>query len=144
MKAALMKSLDKFEENSKPKLLFFLTDGEPTDAQWSEIHKTFEEKNHDIKSIVFSFAIGSGTVRRTSLMNRRLWHIIDALYNGSPSIYFIHYCQIHWRYPYIGNAVWLILYEHTQTHCKEGARYVMFVFRKHCIIYPKALEIFSA
>ena len=68
MKAALMKSLDKFEENSKPKLLFFLTDGEPTDAQWSEIHKTFEEKNHDIKSIVFSFAIGSGTVRRTSLM----------------------------------------------------------------------------
>ena len=66
MKAALIQSLEKFEENLKPKLLFFLTDGEPADAQWPEIHKTFEKKNRDIKSIVFSFAIGSGTVRRTS------------------------------------------------------------------------------
>lgn len=62
MKEALMKSLSKFEENSKPKILFFLTDGQPTDAQWPEIHQMFEEENENVKSIVFSFAIGSGTV----------------------------------------------------------------------------------
>lgn len=60
MMAALLKSLNKYEENSKPKLLFFLTDGQPTDAQWPEIHKMFEEKNENVNSIVFSFAIGSG------------------------------------------------------------------------------------
>lgn len=62
MMAALLKSLNKYEENSKPKLLFFLTDGQPTDAQWPEIHKMFEEKNENVNSIVFSFAIGSGKV----------------------------------------------------------------------------------
>jgi len=59
MKEALMKSLSKFEQNSKPKILFFLTDGKPTDAQWPEIHQMFEEENENVKSIVFSFAIGS-------------------------------------------------------------------------------------
>ena len=62
MKEALMKSLSKFKENSKPKILFFLTDGKPTDAQWPEIHEMFEQGNEIVKSIVFSFAIGSGTV----------------------------------------------------------------------------------
>ena len=66
MNQALMKSLSKFEENSKPKILFFLTDGKPTDAKWPEIHTMFEEENENVKAIVFSFAIGSGMVCRTT------------------------------------------------------------------------------
>ena len=62
MNQALMKSLSKFEENSKPKILFFLTDGEPTFAKWPEIHTMFEEENENVKAIVFSFAIGSGMI----------------------------------------------------------------------------------
>ena len=85
MKEALMKSLGKFGENSRPKILFFLTDGEPTDAQWPEIHKMFEAENEKVKSIVFSFAIGSGMVWRT-VLNEPLgyFRVCDLTKKGAP------------------------------------------------------------
>ena len=45
--------------SDKPKMIFLLSDGKPTDGYWQTIHSEFEKLNRDVESVVFSFAIGS-------------------------------------------------------------------------------------
>ena len=68
MNVALKESLKQFSTNNsnKPKVLFFLSDGQPTHAngapmKWSKVHNDFIKSNMDPEAIVFAFAIGAAS-----------------------------------------------------------------------------------